>query len=86
MMQVSTFMTENKINLDDWFRCHDTLKNGTINLESFQTMFKRMDVPLSKIEMYSIFKYFVTNVQKQNFGKESKVYFKDFSRALNNSI
>jgi len=57
-------MTENKINIEDWFRCHDTLKNGTIDLEGFWTMFKRMDLALSKIELYNVFRHFVINVQK----------------------
>eukprot|EP00347_Sterkiella_histriomuscorum_P013994 403362573 len=89
MQIIQKHVRENNFNLEEWFRCHDSQHNGTIDLEGFTTMFKNMEIPLSKIEIYSVFKQLVIQQGKQLNGKiqvqhESRIYFRDFLKCLIN--
>ncbi|CDW87548.1 UNKNOWN [Stylonychia lemnae] len=84
---INNHIQENRFNIEEWFRCFDQLHNGTIDLHGFNQVFKNMQIPLSKIEIYSIFKYLL---QRQNpsmknlqVGDQSRLHFSSFVKTLN---
>ena len=69
----------------EWLKCYDTLHNNTIDLESIQTIFKSIEIPLTKLDIVTIFNHIYSNTNKNvKPSSTARISISDFIKYLKN--
>jgi Ca2+-binding EF-hand superfamily protein len=72
------FINENGIKIEEWMSCYDESHDGTIDMGGLQSIFKKNEIPMSKLDVHSIFAQIFKSYNSGSLTKDSRIYGKDF--------